>query len=518
VPAVNPIIVKELRSKMRGARPFITLTSMLIILAGITYGIYRLSIMVLASNPGLPISPQIGQALFTLLSFLLLLFILIITPAETSGAISGEKEQLTYEMLLSTPMHPAKILSGKLFSALSYIFLLIFSAIPIASLIFMFGGVSLRDMLKTLVVLIATAITLGVFGIFMSSLFKRSSRATVISYITITMIVIGSLIIYTISGILTNGDLPRWVLTLNPFSTLASAMTNSTYPYNSILGFIPYLGADLSTLRGDTLGIGYIPRPLYHYSLPLYGLLSIVLYFISSRLVLPTRKWRVPRGEILVFMAAILILLAVTLAGFFATTDRYEQVAVDLSNQALFPETSSFRPAVQVVVAQEVQPAILVDQAEKSSSVTIEGQVSMYAAAITDSVEAFSADRDLPADRLFLVSTILDTDQNGSYSFPLPEPMQLAITEEISTLAPSISWVGSIEEVFNNPKPDFGPGDYVVSLGDTRQTDVEHISLYAAIHIEGTVERQTVYTFILSENGSWKIEAEEQVFDAQEAN
>jgi len=108
-PSANPIIVKELRSKMRGSRPFVTLTVMLILLAGITYGIYRLSISVMGNYSGTPVSPQIGQALFTLLSFLLLLIILIITPAETSSAISGEREQLTYEMLLSTPMHPAKI-------------------------------------------------------------------------------------------------------------------------------------------------------------------------------------------------------------------------------------------------------------------------------------------------------------------------------------------------------------------------------------------------------------------------
>ena len=132
--SVNPIIVKELRSRMRGARPFITLTVMLLVLAGITYGIYRLSLSTMSYYSGTPISPQIGQALFTLLAFLLLMFIAIITPAVTAGAISGEREQLTYEMLLSTPLAPAKILWGKLFSALSYIFLLIFAAIPIFSL------------------------------------------------------------------------------------------------------------------------------------------------------------------------------------------------------------------------------------------------------------------------------------------------------------------------------------------------------------------------------------------------
>ena len=39
---INPIIVKELRSRMRGARAFITLTSVLILMALISYGLYKL--------------------------------------------------------------------------------------------------------------------------------------------------------------------------------------------------------------------------------------------------------------------------------------------------------------------------------------------------------------------------------------------------------------------------------------------------------------------------------------------
>ena len=160
----KPIIVKELRSRMRGPRPFITITVMLVLLSGITYGVYWIALTTLSSYSGTPISPQIGQSLFVMLSFLLLMVICILTPAVTAGAISSEREQLTYEMLLSTPLHPAKILWGKLFSSLSYVFLLIFSAIPIASLIFVFGGVTLREMLKSFIILISVTITLGSLG------------------------------------------------------------------------------------------------------------------------------------------------------------------------------------------------------------------------------------------------------------------------------------------------------------------------------------------------------------------
>jgi len=43
----------------------------------------------------------------------------------------------------------------------------------------------------------------------------------------------------------------------------------------------------------NEIGFTSIPRPLYHYSLAIYGAITIVLYLITTRLVLPTRRWRI---------------------------------------------------------------------------------------------------------------------------------------------------------------------------------------------------------------------------------
>ena len=172
---VNPIIVKELRSRMRGARAFMLLTGMLILMALFSYGMYQL-VLLTSTWSYAPLSPQIGQTLFIALAVMEMLMVCLITPALTAGAISGEHENLTYEMLLTTPLPPTRILWGKLISALSYVFLLIFAAIPLASLVFIYGGVSPRDMLKALVVIFATAVMLGVIGMFLSTWLKRSGR------------------------------------------------------------------------------------------------------------------------------------------------------------------------------------------------------------------------------------------------------------------------------------------------------------------------------------------------------
>src|SRR5690242_14330269 len=92
---VNPIIVKEIRSRMRGGRAFITLTLILIAMGGLMFGMLQL--ILANSRYQTVLSPQIGQSLFAVLAFMELAMICAVTPAVTAGAISGEKEKQTYE-------------------------------------------------------------------------------------------------------------------------------------------------------------------------------------------------------------------------------------------------------------------------------------------------------------------------------------------------------------------------------------------------------------------------------------
>jgi len=512
----NPIIVKELRSRMRGPRPFITITIMLFLLAGITYGVYRIAITSLSMYSGIPISPQIGQSLFVMLSFLLLVVICILTPAVTSGAISSEREQLTYEMLLSTPLHPAKILWGKLFSSLGYIFLLIFSAIPIASLIFVFGGVTLREMLKSFAVLIAVTITLGIFGMFMSSFLKRTSRATIISYILIVVITFGSMIIYVAVGVLQNDIPPRWIIAINPISALASALSNPSSQYNSVLSFIPFIGVDLNSLGGDAISFTSIPRPLYHFSLPLYGMISIILYAISTRLVMPTRRWKLSRKEILVFLATIFLLCAVIATGFFLTTDRYEQAINPLGNKFSQPMAPMREPAVVEAIA--IEPAIAIGKipfSRENPDVTMDDQAGLYTLAIIDAFQEFEDEQQLGPKSIYLVNTIVDTVDGESYTFSIPTTLQLAISANLESLPHNPQWVSNLEEVFDNPKLPTNQNDYVISMGDLKLNEDDSISVFITIHINGVEESRFEYTLKNLDN-EWKIDSVERVINASQ--
>jgi ABC-2 type transport system permease protein len=349
-PTINPIIIKELRARMRGSRAFVTLTGALLLLGAVGYALYRMTLATSQYNSS-PISPQIGQMLFTGLAFIELIIIAAVTPAITAGEISGEKEKQTYEMLLATPLSPTSILSGKLFAAMSYVFLLIFAAVPMASLVFIFGGVSLRDMLKAWIALVVIALLFGVIGLFFSCLLNRSGRATVLSYLTVSVLIFGPLFAAILAGVLRQGDPPRWIMSPSPLMVLASTFQPSINP-QSISSTFYMLGSPIYWILGSPpISFTSIPRPVYHYGLPLYGLLSIILYFISTRLIRPVRRWKIHWSEAVLGLVVLSGFLGLVTLGYLATANRYENI------QIISPATPIPPPPAQSPEVPAAEPA-----------------------------------------------------------------------------------------------------------------------------------------------------------------
>jgi ABC-2 type transport system permease protein len=479
----NPIIVKELRSRMRDTRAFVTLTAMLLLLGGSSYLLYRLAVTT-STYSSMPLSPQIGQNLFMALAFLELMVICAIAPAVTAGAISSEQEKLTYEMLMATPLHPASILWGKLVSALSYVFLLIFAAIPMASLIFIFGGVTLRDMLKALIVLVVVAVTLGIIGLFMSAWLGRTSRATVVSYLVVVALIAGPLVAYIATGILTQSEPPRWMLVPNPLSALFSALTPSTTSPGGAFSSSLFwslgigLGGNLGILTGTTFSQVGIPRPIYHYSLPLYGGISLLLYLLSTRLVRPTQRWKLSRREILLALALLLLFGGAVGLAFLSSADRYENVGIFQSQTVPTPAPAMVerviverveRVPLDEIPLQELElvpPPTLVPytiEDEAGANLTLEDgdTAAIYAAVLHEFYtvdHTFGNAPDFPI--IYILKTTDDSvgDPNASQGepSPIPEGIQSRVTELLSkdgtgdenlSLPAEIIWIDNPDDV-----------------------------------------------------------------------
>jgi ABC-type transport system involved in multi-copper enzyme maturation permease subunit len=318
-PQANPIIVRELRTRMRGSRPYLILSIFLVLLALTGVGVYYL--MLQQSRLGMVVlSPQIGQALFKGLAFVELLLIVVLAPALTSGAISGEREQLTYDMLLATPLHPGQVLWGKLIAALSYLLLLIVAAIPVFSVVLVFGGVDPAALVKAVALLLATTITFGAIGLCASTLFRRTAWATALSYGVVLLMIGVSLTLASVWGQVSSPpgqQPPPWLLYLNPFSALF-AITSLAPPvdpaisflgYTDPLSMLPFVGmlAQGVVAYGPN---GAVVIPIYRATLLAYALLTVLLGWISAHTALPYQRWR-PRWSDLVFFLLALGLIVV---------------------------------------------------------------------------------------------------------------------------------------------------------------------------------------------------------------
>ncbi len=314
MPAVslNPIIVREVRTRMRGLRPYAILTAFLVLLALSGMAIYLLMLQQ-ARLGGSLLSAQVGRALFRGLALVELTLVVVLAPALTAGAISGEREQLTFDMLMATPLRPGQILWGKLIATQSYLLLLIFAGIPIFSLVLIFGGVELLALLKSIVLLIVSTIFFGAIGLLCSTLMQRTARATTIAYSLTLLLVVVPLLIASAWSQLTmppGQPVPPALLYLNPFSALLAITTPAIGggdPFMSSLSFSfgdPFDGIPL--LNVLSVGVvhygpnGPVVIPLYRATLLAYSILIVIIGWISGHMVLPRRRWH-PRWSDLGF-------------------------------------------------------------------------------------------------------------------------------------------------------------------------------------------------------------------------
>jgi ABC-2 type transport system permease protein len=357
MPGVAAILVKDLRGRMRGRRAFITLTIYLLLLSGIGWMIERLSEQALSFNACFGCGGQttfasasIGRGVFVGILMLQTLIVAVLAPASTAGAISGEREHQTLDLLAVTPISSLAIVFGKLLGALAWVFVLVLASIPLTGLVFLFGGVAPDDLVRGYLVLLATAIGLGSVGLFFSALLKRTGASTGLTYVAMIVLAVGSLFIWAYvagTGERDSNGIPRTppeaILWLNPFvaqadvacgteggfGTWCSAIGTVTGGNGNVFpngptgvdgsGPVP-VGIDsngnpvvldnngnpipVAKLRGaqpaiaqgfaavDTLRDRFWPKTVVSFLV-----LALILTLVSVQLVSPTRRWRPAIGS-----------------------------------------------------------------------------------------------------------------------------------------------------------------------------------------------------------------------------
>ena len=182
----NPVVTKEFRSRMRGARAYWLLFGYLLLLSLTLFFAYlawwNSHQVSMDYGGGGQAGFTVGRTFFLTLFYAQAILVTLITPALTAGAISIEREQRTFEMLRSTTLPPRAITLGKLASSVSFIVLLLTSSLPLVSLCFLLGGVSPGEVFFGYLLLVCDAFVFGAIGLAWSAYAANTATATALSY------------------------------------------------------------------------------------------------------------------------------------------------------------------------------------------------------------------------------------------------------------------------------------------------------------------------------------------------
>lgn len=216
----NPVLTKEMRVRMRGARAYWILFGYLGFLSFVVLSVYygwRTQVSNL--DQGRSDSSIIGQTLFYVLIITQMFLVLFITPAITSGSITLEKEQRTLEMLTMSRMPRGSIIAGKLLAAICFTALLLVSSLPLLSICFMLGSVDPAMLLSAYLMLLFGSFLVGAMGLMWSSIARNTTTAVLFTYTTQFLLFVFGAIGYTMRQVPFGAD-----LTTTVFRTVGSVL------------------------------------------------------------------------------------------------------------------------------------------------------------------------------------------------------------------------------------------------------------------------------------------------------
>jgi hypothetical protein len=112
-----------------------------------------------------------------LMQFGVLIFWSVLSCAQ---AISRERERGTWDFQRTTRLSPAELLMGKLFGEPVLAYFIVLCCVPIAFGVGLMGRISIAHILSAYLLLLTSAVFIGLAGLLLSSLFESKSRGIVL--------------------------------------------------------------------------------------------------------------------------------------------------------------------------------------------------------------------------------------------------------------------------------------------------------------------------------------------------
>ncbi|TNJ64162.1 ABC transporter permease [Paenibacillus hemerocallicola] len=269
---INPVLEKEFRLRMRTIRSPLALLAYLVVIGLLALGyIY----MEMHNRGSRGFTPESSRMLFYFLSGAQLVLVCFMAPGLTAGVISGEREKQTLNILLTTQQSSTTIIMSKLFSALSFMFLIVFATLPVYSIVFLFGGISPGQLVAVFGFYVLVMIALGSLGVLFSTLLKKTVVSLIVTYgVGLFLYVFTGLAAIFIMSVTNNSarELSGFLIAINPLAAMISI-------------FEPNFSQEF--FRGTWSAL-----ELWHLFIPVHVILSVVSVLLAIRFLRPRLKRR----------------------------------------------------------------------------------------------------------------------------------------------------------------------------------------------------------------------------------
>lgn len=184
---LNPLLVRDMRSLLRGRRPFLLQTGYLVLLIsalGLAAFFVRQDRLQRAAWGGAP-GVHYGEIMFYAMFETQAVLLFLILIAYSAGAVSLEYEKRTFEMVSVTTLTSVEIVLGKIASICALCVVLLATSVPLAAVCLLLGGISPGQIALSYALLAYAIIALAAAGVLFSVVAGRTISAFVVSFLCI---------------------------------------------------------------------------------------------------------------------------------------------------------------------------------------------------------------------------------------------------------------------------------------------------------------------------------------------
>lgn len=239
----NPVLWKEMKIRTRSRQPGPVRMAILFVVGGLVLFCYYHALTYIVSD-GRTEAARDGYHVAVGIQAIL---IWLLCPALAANAVTQEKEQQTWDMLIFTLLTPLEILTGKLLARLLPILGILAAFFPFMAIMMVLHGATPGEFLLTYFLFGIWIFFLTTVSLFMSWAFKKTASAIAMSYLVLFILSIGTALLeMTLSASNPGSETP--IIWLNPVRILNAMLSTSDDKGGQVLTFSTMVFAGVMAL------------------------------------------------------------------------------------------------------------------------------------------------------------------------------------------------------------------------------------------------------------------------------